>query len=469
MTRSSLARGIAAACMFATIPPAFAETFIMVNGDVIEGTVVRAFGNTLSIKFEGAGMRQVPIANVQRIEIATQEGGVIGGRLEGWSNGTYRLSTDRGVLEASVENGVATALTDAGTQGAAETVAAAPVDAVTDQETEPDTSALRAGFVYHGLVDDGGRTFIHEKGRLKLAQNPLVEQTAVLEIGSEDKELTKSAIDQLVADGANVVFMTGHDSAEAIVESSKRHGDTRFVHCGALVPSPNVGVFCGRIYQARYLTGMIAGGMTESGSVGYVAAKPTPETIVEINAFTLGAQSINPNVEVVVNWTNSWYAPAQAQARAEELVERGIDVLTLHQDSPAALQVAERHGIDAIGYQSDMSVFAPSSTLTSATWNWGRMYALAVDHVSEGNTQLRPTWLGLREGVVGLAPLSDRVPDDLKQLVQQRQRDIADGRFQVFSGPIRDVDGDIRVLNGRTMTDENLQTMDYLIEGVVGY
>lgn len=458
--------------MFAAVLPAFAETFIMVNGDIVEGTVVRALGNTLSIKFEGAGMRQVPISNVQRIEIATKDGGVIGGRLESWSNGIYRLSTDRGTLEASVENGVVATLAGEGTDV---TGAAAPTNEVTTQTTQQvdiatvDPAALRVGFVYHGPIDDGGRTFMHEKGRLKLADNPDVEQTAVLEIGSEEAEQTKDAIDQLVANGANLVFMTGHDSTAAVTQSARQHGDVRFVHCGDFETASNIDVFCGRIYQARYLTGIIAGGMTKSGRIGYVAAEPTPQTIIGINAFTLGAQSVNADVEVVVNWTKSWYSPGQEQERARELIERGVDILTVHQDSPAALQVAEQHGIDAIGYQSDMSRFAPSSILTSAVWNWGVVYERAVDHLQGNEAQLRPTWLGLREGAVGLAPLSSRVPDELRRLVQQRQREIIEGRMSVFTGPISDVDGDVRILDGRVMTDEGLQSMDFLIEGVVGY
>ncbi len=468
----SLRHGMMAALLFAVTSPSLAETFVLTSGEVITGAVVRSLGKTLSIRYVGAGMRQLPISSVERVEIAKADGGIVSGRLLSWSNGVYRLSTDdQGLVAVDVKDGVATALLR---EGDGETAAAAPAavagpGAETAPATTPDAPLITAGFIYASPIDDAGRTFMHEKGRLSLAENAVVDDTLVLEIASEEEGEVKGAVDQLVADGANVVFMTGHNSAATIASSADQHSDVRFVHCGAFSPSPNIDVVCGRIYQARYLSGMIAGGMTESGLIGYVAAEPTPETIIGINAFTLGVQSISPDAQVIVHWTRSWYAPGDEQRRAAELADRGIDVLTIHQDSPAALQVAEQRGINAIGYQSDMRAFAPSTVLTSAVWDWGRMYDQIVDQLNDGTPQLRPAWLGLRDGVIGLAPISDRVPEELRRLVQQRQREMIEGRFNVFTGPISDVDGDVRILDGRTITDERLLSMDYLVEGVIGY
>ncbi len=467
MTTFSLRHYMTAALLIASASPSLAETFILANGEVIEGAIVRSLGNTLSIRNDGAGMRQLPISSVEQVEIVTTDSGVVSGRLVSWSNGIYRLSTDQGEVAISVEGGVATALLD---ESNGETAATPAVTASSpDPETAPAAALITAGFVYAGSIDDGGRTFMQEKGRLSLAENHAVNDTMVLEISSGEEGQAIGAVNRLVADGANVVFMTGHNSTAAVVEAAKRHDNVRFVHCGAFTPLPNIEVVCGRIYQARYLSGLIAGGMTEAGLIGYVAAEPTPETIVEINAFTLGAQSIRPDAQIMVHWTRSWYAPGEEQRRAEELAERGVDVLTIHQDSPAALQVAERRGIDTIGYQSDMRAFAPSTALTSAVWDWGEMYDRIVDRLNAGSPQLRPAWLGLRDAVIGLAPISDRVPSELRRLVEQRQREIVDGRFNVFTGPIRDVDGDVRVPDGRIMTDESLLGMNYPVEGVVGY
>lgn len=465
MTISRLGYAIVAAGLLAGTAPAVAETFTLTDGNVVEGTVARSLGNTISIKYQGAGMLQVPIASVQQVEIATKDGDVVSGRLIGWSEGIYRLMTDQGLLEATVKDGQAVALV-----GEAETTASPrSQNAPAVRQEAQGSGVIKAGFVYVGVPDDGGRTFVLEMGRRKLAENPKVSTTAFLEVESEERDQVVGAVDRLVADGANLIFMTGDDSAAAITESAAQHQDVRFIYCGLFDPAANVQVFCGRIYQARYLSGIIAGGMTKSNLIGYVAAQPTPSVIVGINAFAMGVQSINPGAEVMLHWTNSQYAPSEAQQRARELILRGVDVITIHQDTPAALQIAEQHGINAIGYQSDMSTFAPSSILTSAVWNWGEMYDQIIDRLSDGDVQLRPAWLGLREGVVDLAPISSRVPDDLKRLVQQRQREMIEGRLDALTGPIRDVEGNLRVLKGRVMTDRELHAMDYLVEGVIDY
>lgn len=475
-------RGLAAASLLAAAASsAYAETFTLEDGSVVEGRIVRSLGNTVSIKYDGAGMVQIPISSVRTVEIETADGGVITGRLTDWSNGVYQLSTEDGVIEATVEDGKAVAIASpsgtspGGDDGERDVVAStpapsAPAASSTDNAGGPiTTGAISAGFVYVGPPDDGGRTFMHEIGRQRLADNPKVAATAAFELDSEEHGQVVGAVDRLVADGANLIVMTGNDSADAVSESASKHQDVRFVHCGSLDPTVNVKVFCGRIYQARYLAGIIAGGMTTSDLIGYVAAEPSPGILVGINAFTLGAQSVNPDANVVVHWSREHYGPGEAQQRAVELIERGVDVLTIHQDSPAALQIAEQRGIHTIGYQSDMRAFAPSSMLTSAVWYWDEMYGQIVDRLDEQGVQLRPDWLGLREGVVGLAPISERVPDDLISVVQQRQREIVEGRFNIFTGPIRDTDGDVRIPEGRVMIDSGLHSMNFLVEGVVGY
>lgn len=467
---------LALICLAVPTSPTSAETFFLTDGTTIEGTAVRKVGSLLSIKLKGAGIERVQLGDLERVEFLTPEGETISAQVTGWSKGVYQLSTDEGPLAVTVEGGKVVTIAGQAVEGAdddqkrRETANAEPVEP--DPVIEPDDRTpkrINAGFIFTGTTDDGGRSFMHEKGRQRLATNSKVTETTSLQIDYKGDDQLTAAIDQLVADGSNLVFITGSNAASAISRSAQQHADVNFVHCGRFDPATNVNIFCGRIYQARYLSGIIAGGMTKADLIGYIAADPAPEILVGINAFALGVQSVNPDAEVMVHWTNSRYAPGDAQRRARELIERGADLLTIHQDTPAALQVAEQLGVYAIGFQSDMSAFAPSSTLTSVIWNWGEMYSQIVDELSDADVQLRPAWLGLREGVVDLAPISDRVPDELQRLVQQRQREIIDGRFNVFTGPIRDVDGDVRVLEGRIMTDESLLSMDYVVEGVVGY
>lgn len=281
MRASFLARAALTASLVAVIPEASAETITLTDGRVIEGTVLRSIGNTISIKYDGAGMLQVPVGDVQQVEIALQGGGVVSGRLIGWAKGSYRLSSDQSVVDVRVEDGIAVAIVERG--GERRGVAAVSPSRSDGLTPRP----FNVGFVFTGLADDGGRTFMQKKGLQTLAGNPAVGATSFLEIGSEDSDQVIGAVDQLVDAGANMIVVAGNESAAAVTEAAKRHEAVRFIYCGQSIAT--VDVVCGRIYEARYLSGIIAGGMTETNLIGYLAAKPTPDVIVGINAFALGA------------------------------------------------------------------------------------------------------------------------------------------------------------------------------------
>ena len=222
------------------------------------------------------------------------------------------------------------------------------------------------------------------------------------------------------------------------------------------------------MYQARFLKGVVAGRMTQSDIIGYVAAFPIPEVVRGINAFTLGAQSVNPDVQVRVLWTQTWYGPGVEREKAEKLLDFGADILTMHQDSPSVVQAAEQRNKFAIGYHSDMSIFAPNAILTSAVWDWGVIYRQVAGALKKGTWQPDQIWWGLKEGVVRLAPLSNLVPKDVTDLVIARQQELVEGRSRVFEGPIRDSDGVVRVPARQLMTDADLLTMDFFVLGVKG-
>ena len=184
----------------------------------------------------------------------------------------------------------------------------------------------------------------------------------------------------------------------------------------------NVSTYFGRIYQARYLSGMVAGAMTKNNSLGYVAAYRIPEVVRGINAYTLGAQAVNPNVKVKVVWTKTWFDPTKEKEAAKSLLETGCDVIAQHQDTPSAQQAAEEAGKYSIGYNSDMSKFAPNANLTSPVWNWGPYYVKTVKAVMDGTWKSEAYWGGLEDGIVDLAPISDKVPADIKQVEAKRKR-----------------------------------------------
>ena len=327
---------------------------------------------------------------------------------------------------------------------------------------------IKAGFVYPAPIGDAGWAYSHDNGRQALETLPFVTKTSYIESVPEDHELVVAALEDLVADGNNLIFGTSYGYMDPMMEVAKRHPDVVFMHSSGFKTEPNAGTYFGRIYEARYLSGIVAGAMTESNIIGFVAAFPIPQVIRGINAFTLGAQSVNPEIQVKVDWTNTWYGPGVEKETAERLMDGGADVITIHQNSPSAMQAAQQRGVHAIGYHSDMQAFAPDAVLTSVVWNWGGLYKQVASDMADGDWTSEQIWSGLDEGVVGLAPLADEVPADVQLLVEQRQDGLINKSLRIFEGPIRDAKGEIRVPSGKVMSDADLLTMDYYVLGVEG-
>jgi basic membrane protein A len=327
---------------------------------------------------------------------------------------------------------------------------------------------LDVGFMYPAPVGDAGWSFSHDAGRLAMAKLPFVRNTSYIDSLPEDPELVSAALDQLVAEGKNLIFGASYGYMDPMMEAAQRYPDVVFMHNSGFKTQPNAGTYFGRIYEARYLSGIVAGAMTKSNIVGFVAAFPIPEVIRGINAFTLGAQSVNPEIQVKVEWTKTWYGPGIERAKAELLLDQDADVIAIHQDSPSAVQAAAQRGKYAIGFHSDMSVFGPEATLTSAVWDWSVVYKQIALELRQGVWDPEQLWWGLDKGVVGLTPISDKVPDDIKAFVEQRSAEIASRQLHIFEGPIRDEKGDIRVPSGTMVSDADLLTMDYYVLGVEG-
>jgi basic membrane protein A len=327
---------------------------------------------------------------------------------------------------------------------------------------------IRAGFIYPGPVGDAGWAYSHDAGRQALDDLPFVSKTSYIESVPEDPKLVAAALEKLVAEGSNLIFGASYGYMDPMIEAAKRHPDVVFMHASGFKTLANAGTYFGRIFQARYLSGIVAGAMTKSNVLGYVAAFPIPEVIRGINAFTLGAQSVNPEVKVKVVWTETWYGPGIEYAKSNETLDAGADVIAIHQDSPAALQAAQQRGAYAIGFHSDMQAFAPEAVLTSAVWNWGGLYQRIATRIKDGPWKPDQIWAGLDEGVVGLAPISEKVPADIRNLVEQRRQALIDNTLRIFEGPIRDTSGDVRVPSGQLVSDADLLTMDYYVLGVEG-
>lgn len=326
---------------------------------------------------------------------------------------------------------------------------------------------MKVGFIYVGPPGDAGWTFAHDQGR-KYLEEKLPYVTTIFQEKVPEGADAERALNELAQKGCKVIFATSYGFMDSVIEVAKKYPDIVFMHCSGYKQAANAGTYFGRDYQPRYLSGLVAGKMTKSNKIGYVAAYPIPEVVRCIDAFTVGVREVNPNATVKVVWTNTWYDPAKEKQAALSLIEDGCDLITQHQDSYAAQQAAEEKGILSIGCDSDMHSFAPNANLTSPIFNWGPYYVKLVEEVKNGTWKSGDYWGGLEDGIVALAPISDKVPADVKQMVAEKEKALKEKKFDVFKGPVKDQTGKVIVPEGQTMTDEQMLKLDWLVEGVLG-
>ena len=326
---------------------------------------------------------------------------------------------------------------------------------------------INPGFIYIGPIGDGGYTFMHDKGRLFMEEAFPGLKSAYVESVPEGPDASR-VMETLVRNGSKVVFANSFGHMDFVLEVAKKYPETIFMHCSGYKVAENVGTYFGRMYQARYLSGLVAGSMTKKNVIGYVGAYPIPEVIRGINAFTLGVRKANPKAEVRVIWIFSWLDPGKEKEAAKALIDAGADVLGMHADTGAAPQAAEEAGIYVVGYNNDMSNYAPTKHLTAPIWNWGIVYRDTIRQVVEGTWKSEQVWLGLKEGMVDLAPYGKDVPDSVKKLVEDEKAKILAGGWDVFHGPVKDQAGAVKVPGGTAMTDAEMLSMNWFVEGVKG-
>jgi len=327
---------------------------------------------------------------------------------------------------------------------------------------------LKVAFVYVGPVGDAGWTYAHDMGRRHIEKvfGDLIETKYIESVpeGAESERVIRS----LAAQGYDVIFTTSFGYMDSTLSVAKQFPKTIFLHCSGYKTYKNMSAYFGRMYEPRYLSGLVAGAMTKSNKIGYVAAHPIPEVIRGINAFALGVKAVNPRAKVHVVWSNTWYDPATEKEAAISLLNMGCDVIAQHQDSPAPQQAAQEYGAYSIGYNSDMSVFAPKAYLTAPVWNWGVYYEKVIRDVLNGTWKSENFWGGMDTGVVDLGPMTDLVPVEVQHLVNVVKQAIIEKRFHPFTGPIYDQNGNLRVPAGEVASDEMLLSMDWFVDNVVG-
>jgi basic membrane protein A len=352
--------------------------------------------------------------------------------------------------------------------GASDEPSTAQPGAQAGAAAQPDPSRpLEVAFVYVGPVGDAGWTHAHDQARKDLEQQFPGVKTTFVESVPEGPEAER-VLTQLAEKGADLIFTTSFGFMDPTIAVAQRYPDTVFMHCSGYKRAKNVGTYFGRIYQPQYLSGLVAGAMTKSGKVGMVSPHPIPEVIRNINAFAIGVREANPAATVHVVWTNTWFDPAKEKEAASALMDAGADVVATGADSAAPLQAAEARGALAIGYDSDSRQLAPKAFLTAPLWDWRVVYRDTVEKVRSGAWTSGDFWGGMDTGVVLLAPLSDLVPQEVKDKVAARGEEIKAGKYVVFTGPLKRQDGAEAVAAGQVPSDEELLSMKWFVEGVVG-
>jgi basic membrane protein A len=328
--------------------------------------------------------------------------------------------------------------------------------------------AQKAAFIYVGPIGDLGWTWEHDRGRKMLeAELGSKVETTYIESVPEGPDAAR-VIRQYAQQGYKVVFATSFGYMDPMVEVAQDFPGVYFEHCSGYKTAPNMSTYFGRMYQPRYLSGIVAGKMTKTNVIGYVAAFPIPEVIRGINAFTLGARSINSDVQVRVVWTSTWFDPVKEREAAVALLDAGADIIAQHQDTTEPQKAAEERGLLSIGYDSDMRGFVGDSVLVSPVWNWGSYYVDTVKAILDGSWKTHQYWGGLKEGIVQLSSFSPKVPQEVRDMVAAKQQAILKGTWDVFYGPIIDQGGKQVVPAGGQMSDVEMLNMSFFVEGVIG-
>lgn len=324
---------------------------------------------------------------------------------------------------------------------------------------------LKVGFIYVGPIGDHGWSYQHDQGRLAIEQEfgDKIE-TVFVEKVPEGPDAER-AITRLARQGAGLIFTTSFGFMDPTLKVAKRFGDVKFEHATGYKRADNVATYSARFYEGRYVIGQIAAKMSKTGVAGYIASFPIPEVVRGINAFMLGAQSVNPDFKLKVVWVNSWFDPGKEADAAKVLIGQGADMISQHTDSTAPLQIAGENGVHAFGQATDMIKFAPKTQLTAIVNDWAPYYIARTKAVLDGTWSSEDTWDGMGPGMVAMAPFTN-MPDDVKAFIEETAAKISSGEFHPFTGPIHKQDGSLAVGEGEVLDDGTLLGMNWYVQGI---
>jgi len=327
----------------------------------------------------------------------------------------------------------------------------------------------KVGFIYVGPIGDGGWTYEHNKARLAVEEHFGDAVETVYQESVPEGADAERAITQMALSGTDLIFTTSFGYMDPTVAVAEKFPNVKFEHATGYKTAPNLAVYSARFYEGRAVQGVIAGHLTESNIVGYIASYPIPEVIRGINSAYIHAKKVNPDVQFKIIWAYTWFDPAKEADAAKALIEQGADVILQHTDSTAPQAAAAEAGnIYTFGQASDMAEYAPMPRVSSIIDDWAPYYIARTQAVIDGTWETADTWDGIGPGMVGIGEISDAVPADVKAEALALKDAIAAGEYHPFTGPLNKQDGSVWLAEGETADDGTLLGMDFYVEGIEG-
>ncbi|MCH2248567.1 BMP family ABC transporter substrate-binding protein [Cognatishimia sp.] len=327
----------------------------------------------------------------------------------------------------------------------------------------------KVGFIYVGPVGDGGWTYEHDQGRLAVEEAFGDKVETFYQENVPEGADAERAITQMALQGADLIFTTSFGYMDPTINVAKKFPNVKFEHATGYKTADNVSVYSARFYEGRAVQGHIAGKMTKTNTVGYIASFPIPEVIRGINSAYIHAKRVNPDVEFKIIWVYTWFDPAKEADAAKALIEQGADVVLQHTDSTAPQAAAQEAGnVITFGQASDMGEYGPMPRVSSIIDNWAPYYVARTQAVMDGTWSTVNTWDGIDTGMVEIGEISDVVPADVKAEALAMVKALGDGSYHAFTGPINKQDGSAWLAEGETADDGTLAGMSFYVEGIVG-
>ncbi|MDA8760310.1 BMP family ABC transporter substrate-binding protein [Amylibacter sp.] len=326
----------------------------------------------------------------------------------------------------------------------------------------------KVGFVYVGPVGDFGWSYEHNEGR-KAVEEAFGDKVETMFVESVPEGAdSERVMTQMALDGADLIFTTSFGYMDPTINVAKKFPNVKFEHATGYKQADNVSIYSARFYEGRSVIGHIAGHMTKTNTIGYIASFPIPEVIRGINAAYIAAKKVNPDVKLKIVWAYTWFDPAKEADAATALIEQGADIIMQHTDSPAAMTIAEEKGMYAFGQASDMKQFGPTARLSSIIDDWAPYYIARTQAVMDGTWESTSTWDGIKEGMVGIGDFSNDIPADVQASATALKEALMSGSTHSFTGPVNKQDGSAWLAAGETADDGTLLGMNFYVEGIEG-